>query len=608
MDDLWSLFYVLIEFAKGQLPWRRIKDKDLVGEMKVKCHTPELVSDLPHEFLLFMQHLETLRYEDRPNYSYLRTLLTDLYKKVGGDDSSPFDWERSMPSPVQRPRLLPSLLDLCFVKVATNLHKYPNPRIPYSIKKQMLDFVIRINNGNWPQQVMHSLLDRNLQDLDLEHCVFEEADYHQLATTCTRLRSLTLGPTTDAMIKDLVLHNPNIEQLGVVCSKSFTNKSLKLIAENCTRLQVLRLKNSERVSDKSIETVLRACTRLTELSLAGCKKVKGTAFKSFASSKKRSLHLQKLDLSSCELSKKGFKHLVKVCSELQTLNFAPLATSFKISPSDFLTLIHNCKNLLVLDLSNYHFEMDTVLIEVSRCCPQLTTLLLDGIGMTDYGLQNVVQNCTRLETLRFRYGDGVTDSSLVHIAKSCSSLKCLTLDFWNKFNRLSVSDQAIKNLLQSCLNLTELSLCNCLILTGACFPESGYFPFLTYLNLSECIQLNDFAIRRITESCSSLKKLELNNLNNLTASSLEAIALGCPLLDDLSLKQCSCFKDSSMIAVLAVMPKLFMQVTRFIDADLRGIQKEVHHTTVHHIFAEFPNTYRERAYEKTRKRMFGMEG
>lgn len=26
-DDLWSLFYMLVEFAVGQLPWRKIKDK-----------------------------------------------------------------------------------------------------------------------------------------------------------------------------------------------------------------------------------------------------------------------------------------------------------------------------------------------------------------------------------------------------------------------------------------------------------------------------------------------------------------------------------------------------------------------------------------------------
>ncbi|UYV70533.1 TTBK2 [Cordylochernes scorpioides] len=30
-DDLWSLFYMLVEFVNGQLPWRKIKDKEQVG-------------------------------------------------------------------------------------------------------------------------------------------------------------------------------------------------------------------------------------------------------------------------------------------------------------------------------------------------------------------------------------------------------------------------------------------------------------------------------------------------------------------------------------------------------------------------------------------------
>lgn len=34
-DDLWSLFYMLVEFVVGQLPWRKIKDKVNV-EVKLK--------------------------------------------------------------------------------------------------------------------------------------------------------------------------------------------------------------------------------------------------------------------------------------------------------------------------------------------------------------------------------------------------------------------------------------------------------------------------------------------------------------------------------------------------------------------------------------------
>ncbi|KAM9983102.1 hypothetical protein ACTFIZ_005708 [Dictyostelium cf. discoideum] len=92
-DDLWSIFYVLIEFAEGQLPWRKLKDKDQIGEMKQKYNTPDLVKDLPPQFSQFMKHLKSLNYEDRPNYVFLQTLLNDCYTSLGLSESTPFDWE-----------------------------------------------------------------------------------------------------------------------------------------------------------------------------------------------------------------------------------------------------------------------------------------------------------------------------------------------------------------------------------------------------------------------------------------------------------------------------------------------------------------------------------
>ena len=49
-DDLWSLFYMLIEFVTGQLPWRRIKDKEQVGQMKEKYDHASFLKSLPSEF------------------------------------------------------------------------------------------------------------------------------------------------------------------------------------------------------------------------------------------------------------------------------------------------------------------------------------------------------------------------------------------------------------------------------------------------------------------------------------------------------------------------------------------------------------------------------
>ncbi len=61
----------------------------------MKYNTPDLVKDLPPQFLAFMKHLKTLNYADRPDYNHLYTLMLDLYHSVGCDDHTPFDWEVS---------------------------------------------------------------------------------------------------------------------------------------------------------------------------------------------------------------------------------------------------------------------------------------------------------------------------------------------------------------------------------------------------------------------------------------------------------------------------------------------------------------------------------
>ncbi|KAJ5075408.1 tau-tubulin kinase 1 [Anaeramoeba ignava] len=92
-DDLWSLYYLLIEFLVGQLPWRKLKEKDEIKEMKIKYNCPALCQGLPPEFVKFFEHINSLKYEDKPNYQYLRNLLRETYLRYHFDDNYPFDWE-----------------------------------------------------------------------------------------------------------------------------------------------------------------------------------------------------------------------------------------------------------------------------------------------------------------------------------------------------------------------------------------------------------------------------------------------------------------------------------------------------------------------------------
>ncbi|KAJ5067387.1 tau-tubulin kinase 1 [Anaeramoeba ignava] len=97
-DDLWSLFYLLIEFLIGQLPWRKLKEKDEIKEMKIKYTPSSLCQGLPPEFAKFSDHVDNLKYEDKPNYQYLRNLLRETYLRYHFDDNYPFDWEISQNS------------------------------------------------------------------------------------------------------------------------------------------------------------------------------------------------------------------------------------------------------------------------------------------------------------------------------------------------------------------------------------------------------------------------------------------------------------------------------------------------------------------------------
>jgi tau tubulin kinase len=93
-DDLWSVLYILIEFLTGTLPWRKQKDKDRIGEIKMKFNGPELVAELPPEFLQFMNHLRGLEYSDRPDYDYLTSILQSRFQKAGGTDDTLYDWQQ----------------------------------------------------------------------------------------------------------------------------------------------------------------------------------------------------------------------------------------------------------------------------------------------------------------------------------------------------------------------------------------------------------------------------------------------------------------------------------------------------------------------------------
>lgn len=97
-DDLESLGYVLIYFCRGSLPWQGLKAAtkrqkyDRIMEKKMTTPNNILCKELPGEFLEYMNYIKTLRFDDKPDYPYLRKLFRDLFKKENYRYDYVFDW------------------------------------------------------------------------------------------------------------------------------------------------------------------------------------------------------------------------------------------------------------------------------------------------------------------------------------------------------------------------------------------------------------------------------------------------------------------------------------------------------------------------------------
>ena len=95
-DDLESIGYMLIYFMKGRLPWQGLKvDNKRINYLKIgqikKDILPEvLCENLPVEFKDYMKYVRNLKFEETPNYSYLRNLFVQLMRRQGFEEGTCF--------------------------------------------------------------------------------------------------------------------------------------------------------------------------------------------------------------------------------------------------------------------------------------------------------------------------------------------------------------------------------------------------------------------------------------------------------------------------------------------------------------------------------------
>uniref|UniRef100_A0A183U2Q6 Protein kinase domain-containing protein n=1 Tax=Toxocara canis TaxID=6265 RepID=A0A183U2Q6_TOXCA len=87
-DDMESLGYVLMYFNKGALPWQGLKAAtkkqkyEKISERKMSTPVEVLCKGFPAEFAMYLNYCRGLRFDEAPDYMYLRQLFRMLFRTL----------------------------------------------------------------------------------------------------------------------------------------------------------------------------------------------------------------------------------------------------------------------------------------------------------------------------------------------------------------------------------------------------------------------------------------------------------------------------------------------------------------------------------------------
>ncbi|MCL7037546.1 hypothetical protein MKW94_000203 [Papaver nudicaule] len=86
-DDLESLGYMLVYFLKGSLPWQKYESMRIwhrdekIADKKMSTPVQVLCQSLPQEFAAYFFYCRSLRFDEKPDYAYLRRRFSDAFRR-----------------------------------------------------------------------------------------------------------------------------------------------------------------------------------------------------------------------------------------------------------------------------------------------------------------------------------------------------------------------------------------------------------------------------------------------------------------------------------------------------------------------------------------------
>lgn len=284
-----------------------------------------------------------------------------------------------------------------------------------------------------------------VRDLNLRGCVQlrEKWNTRGLADACRNLENMSLeGCRIDrASIHCFLLQNSRLVHVNLSGLAAATNSALKIIAQNCPKLEHLNVSWCNNIDTRGLRRVVQGCPNLRDLR-AG--EVRGWEDLDFVNEVFKSNSLERLVLMHCDsLQDESLEALVTgIDSEIDVLTgraivpprrlkHLDLTRCRSISDKAIKALAHNVPYLEGLQIGKCHSITEASLMDLLPTVPRLTHLDLEEIDeLTNATLQKLATApcAAHLSHLSISYCESLGDSGMLPLIKNCPRLASLEMD------------------------------------------------------------------------------------------------------------------------------------------------------------------------------------
>ncbi|CAL9082142.1 unnamed protein product [Musa acuminata var. zebrina] len=268
--------------------------------------------------------------------------------------------------------------------------------------------------------------------------------------------------------------------IGIDACEVLTHLSVMETLPSCP-LPLQHAGNHRHISDVGLFVIAQACTDLRSLALRNCIKV----------------------------SDRGLAAIAQNCSALKNLE---LTNAFSVTDRGLMLIASGCPNLASLRLTACPSVTDRSLVAFSRHSTLLNSFAVAQCPLiTDHGILSIVVLQTKLETLKIssmKLGDKVVQAIACHRKE----IKLLSLEkVWG-------SSVIGYSWIAEASGLRALSLDACAGLTDGCFVRASpsiSFAGLTKVSLKSCPSLTDLSLLALTKLAVKLETLHLENFRGV---------------------------------------------------------------------------------------------